>query len=152
MSLLTFTNTGNTSGLMMRVERAVAELDPLVAEALVKVGDQMLQALHDDAPMGTGRTGGHLADSFYTHNEDLSLLVFTQQPEKYLFVTKGTKTPIRPVHARMLHSPELPHPMHWVRGQNANDFAQRVFDQTTQYMEEFLIPMGHQIALIIEGG
>jgi hypothetical protein len=152
MSFLTFTDMGNLSGLMARVERATQEIDPLVAQALAQTGEQMVTALHDAAPVGTGRTDGHLNESFYAHEEGLSLLIFTSQAEKYHFVTAGTPTPIRPVTKRFLYSPELPHPMAWVRGQEANPFSQPIFDEAEQYVRDNIEPLAQQIALIIEGG
>src|SRR5260221_8721310 len=108
MAMFELKVTGVLSKLIAGVRHAESELDPLVAEALLKTGEQIVSGLKDAAPVGTGRSGGHLDESFSAKDEGLTVHILTSQAEKYHWVTQGTKTPIRPLHAKMLHSPELP--------------------------------------------
>lgn len=86
------------------------------------------EAPNNDSPEGEE---GHLRDSFAympsvtTGNEDV-MLVYTEQPIKFQYVTQGTldAAPIEPVEKKALWWPDAPHPLHEVAGQDPNPFQE----------------------------
>ncbi len=152
MSFITVTNTGGARHIMVRVERAIAEIPGLTTELVSEVGSMTVDALHNAAPVGTGRTGGeHLADSFSQQLQEYQTSVITNQAQKLTFVRYGTGTPIRPLVKKMLYSEELPHPMLWVHGQAANDFVTPVLDEVTTFIDESLPPFLEKLLAILRG-
>ena len=152
MTLITVTNTGGARHIMARVERAIAEVPGLTTELVSEVGTLTVDALHNAAPVGTGRTGGeHLANSFSQQLQEYQTSIITNQAQKLTFVRYGTRTPIRPLVKKFLYSEELPHPMASVRGQAANDFVTPVLDKVTDFVIEELPPFIAKLLAILRG-
>jgi hypothetical protein len=130
--------TPSFSELAARYARAAEVLKQLVGQALLAAGDEARDALHGASPVGTGRTGGHLANSFFSRQIDpMVVIVGTSQPLKLHWVTQGTidVEPILPVVKKALWWPEADHPVAWVHGQRADDFVTPIQDEAQAMLD-----------------
>jgi hypothetical protein len=151
-------DTSGFTRLAARCERALSDMPELVQKALVQVGDETVKALHEASPVGIGRTGGHLADSFSSVVENTAVSIRTSQYQKLYWVRYGTgiRGPVGayivPTTKQFMWWPEAPHPMARVRGQHANDFVTPVFGNVQTYLDEAVVSFADQLAHILEGG
>ena len=147
---ITVTSNGYVAHKMLSIEHAVGALPTMLEQVVTELGQETMTALKDATPVGTGRTGGHLAESYVEETQGTTAIIGTTQPKKFRYVTEGTPERIYPLHAKALWSPELPHPMASVRGQSANPFAERVFADVQQYIDAVVPQFVEQLVAIMD--
>jgi hypothetical protein len=154
MSFFTLTRGSFPADVEARVARAIGEIPAFLTELLTQTGEETIAMLHDATPVGIGRTGGHLADSYSSTVDGSTLIGRTDQMMKLNWVRYGTMyaDPIRPVTKLALWWPEAAHPYAWVHGQEANDFVTPVLDELDTFVQNNLEPFAQAILATLQGG
>jgi hypothetical protein len=118
--------------LQARLDALPARLRAALVTACQTAGDETVMQLSAAAPIGTGATAGHLAESFSATTVDAGVItttVRTSQPQILTYVRRGTGIygpsgqRIRPRNARALYWEGARHPVRSVAGQRPNDFV-----------------------------
>lgn len=152
--------TMDTSGLVAvaaRLQNASALLTPVLKQGTQQLADESMRLIEEATPIGIGRTGGHLAESYSTTVYDSfpqsgGFTLSTSQGSKLRYVRFGTGIygafghPIIPVTKHALWWPGVDRPRRSVRGQQPNDFVLRVIAQIMPYATEEMQHVLHQMA------
>ena len=152
--------TTNLDEIIALIEEARAAVVPLLTEALVSGGEEMLQELSNAAPKGTGEdsippagdASGRLADSFEMDEEsDVSsahITIRTTQPQKLDWVVNG-RGEVLPVTKKALYWKGLAHPVRRAGPSQPNDFVTPVVDagveRITELFDEALAEIAAQL-------
>lgn len=156
----------DTSGLInaaARLQSASASFAPVLAKGTQQIADESMRLLIEATPIGIGRTGGHLAESYVLTTYDAfpesgGFEIATTQGRKMSYVRFGTGIygafghPIVPVVKHAMWWPEAERPYRAVRGQRPNDFVLRVMSDILSYAFDELQNVLDQMVTLLERG